>query len=114
MQLQTTTDRLVSCEAELDRQGQKLDTSKREIEELSATHADTIEKLHNNYTRQAELNKSTLSKYTQHVGLLQFLTSQELSTRWQHARIKALESELRPLRATPRLPPRPAATVYSV
>ena len=51
MQLQTTTDRLVSCETELDRQGQKLDTSKREIEELSATHADTIEKLHNNYIR---------------------------------------------------------------
>ena len=115
MQLQTTTDRLVSCETELDRQGQKLDTSKREIEELSATHADTIEKLHNNYTRQAELNKSTLSKYTQHVGLLQLLlTSQEFSTRRLHARIKALESELRPLRATPRLPPRPAATVYSV
>ena len=70
MQLQTTTDRLVSCEMELDWQGQKLDMSKREIEELSTTHADTKEKLHNNYTRQAELNKTTLSKHTQHVGLL--------------------------------------------
>ena len=27
---------------------------------LSATHADTIEKLHNNYTRQAELNKTRM------------------------------------------------------
>ena len=66
-------NRLASCKMELDRQGKKLDTSKREIEELSATYADTIEKLHNNYTRQAELNKTTLSKHTQHVGLLQFL-----------------------------------------
>ena len=88
-------NRLASYEMELDWQGQKLDTSKREIEELSATHADTIEKLHNNYTRQAELNKTTLSKHTQHVGLLQFLlTSQEFSTRRLHARIKTLESKL--------------------
>ena len=115
MQLQTMTNRLASCEMELDWQGQKLDTSKREIEEQSATHADTIEKLHNTYTRQAELNKTTLSKHTQHVGLLQFLlTSQEFSTWRLHARLKALESKLRPLRATPRLPPCPAGTVHSV
>ena len=115
MQLQTTINKLASCETELDRQGQKLDTSKWEIEELSATHTYTTEKLLNNYTRQAELNKTTLSKHTQHVGLLQFLlTSQEFSTWRLHARIKALESKLRSLRATPRLPPRPAATVHSV
>ena len=77
MQLHTTTIKLLDCETELARQGQQLAQSKQEIEEITATHTDTIERLHNNYTRQAELNKSTLSKYTQHVGLLQFMLASQ-------------------------------------
>ena len=57
-------------------------TCKQEISELTDAHVTTIEKLCDNLTRQAKLNKLTLNKYTQHVGFLQFLLmSEQLSTR---------------------------------
>ena len=44
-------------------------------------HVATINTLHANYKRQAELKKTALDKYSQYVGLLHFfLMSQQLST----------------------------------
>ena len=55
-------------------------------------HVTTINNLHANYKWQAELNKTTLVKHAQYVGLLHFLlTSQQFSTQRVSDHVRMLE-----------------------
>ena len=81
-----------ALEREVDSLSDQLRVAMAKLQELTAMHVATIDTLHANYKRQAELNKIALDKHTQHVGLLHFLLmSKQFSTRRVSDRVCVLE-----------------------